>query len=226
MPFESTLPNKDVKKHRLQFIISAPSGGGKTSLIRSLLDKDAHISSVCSHTTRTRRMAEQDGIDYWFIERPVFEQMQANGDFLEYNTNYDELYGTSKQEVEKVLASDRDALFEVDWNGACQIRQIIKDAIWIFLIPPDLQSLRRRLRYRGRENTEEIEKRLECAMYEIEQGVQNADYLVINDQFDNALEQVRSIIAARRCRRENALMLHAKLVNALLDKDPDSTPNS
>lgn len=200
----------------LKLIISAPSGGGKTSLIRSLLDKDSGINPVCSHTTRSRRMSERDGTDYWFVDRPAFQGMVDNGEMLEYNENYSELYGTSAREVTRVTDSGKDVMFEVDWNGACAIRKIITDVIWIFLIPPNLPSLQRRLRGRGRDSSSEIEERMTSALHEIRQGLSMADYIVNNDHFDSALEQIRSIITAERCRRASALWRHQRIIDGIL----------
>ena len=201
----------------LKLIISAPSGGGKTTLIRSLLDNDSGILSVCSHTTRDRRMSERAGVDYWFVDRPTFQKMIDDDEMLEHNENYGELYGTSLQEVKKAGASGRDVLFEVDWNGASAIRKILDDIIWIFLIPPNLQSLQRRLRGRGRDSDTEIKKRMTSAIHEIQRGLSLADYIVINDHFDSALEKVRSIISAERCRRSSALWRNRATIESILN---------
>ena len=180
-------------------ILSSPSGAGKTTLTRMLMqDKALDLTLSVSVTTRPRRSSEVDGIHYRFVERRAFDRMRGDGDLLEWAEVHGNAYGTPRAPVEKVLAEGRDMLFDVDWQGAQQVRQRIgDDVVSIFVLPPSMRELRARLERRAEDSAATIEKRLEAARHEIER-CRNYHYVIVNDDLQRAYRDVLAIVTAER----------------------------
>jgi len=181
------------------FIISAPSGAGKTSLVAELLNNMSNIKASISHTTRDRRPGEVDAVNYHFVSRPQFVDMIEQSAFLEHAEVFGNFYGTSQQWVADTLASGEDVILEIDWQGAAQVRKLFPASTSIFILPPSKQALRERLHKRAQDNAEVIEKRVAAATEEMSHYVE-ADFLVVNDDFDTALQEMISIVRAQHCR--------------------------
>lgn len=197
------------------FIVSAPSGAGKTSLVRSLLTYNQQVGLSVSYTTRAPRPSETEGKDYHFINPETFLSMQKHGDFLEYAEVYGNLYGTSKSWIESEISNGRDILLEIDWQGAAQIRHAFPDCISIFILPPSLQALENRLQARGQDDTAVIVQRLKAAKEDMAHVVE-FDYVIINDELDIALQQLNAVIVATGLRREKQLARQHNLIKKLL----------
>jgi guanylate kinase len=180
------------------FIISAPSGAGKTSLVGELLKRMENIKASISHTTRDRRPGEEDGVNYHFVSREEFIGMLEQSAFLEHAEVFGNFYGTSQHWVEETLAAGEDVILEIDWQGAAQVRQLFPDSTSIFILPPSKQALRERLNNRGQDDSAVIEKRIAAATEEMSHFIE-ADYMVVNDDFDVALEQLMAIVSAQHC---------------------------
>ena len=198
------------------FVISAPSGAGKTSLVKALLEKTEGIGVSVSHTTRAMREGEQDGIDYNFIDKESFVAMVEQCAFLEHAQVFDNYYGTAVANIEDKLKQGEDVILEIDWQGAAQVRKQLPYAVNIFILPPSQAALEERLRGRGQDNDEIIERRMRDAKSETSH-YSEYDYLVVNDDFDNALIELKSIVLARRCRYEAQTQHLAPLLKELLD---------
>lgn len=199
------------------YTISAPSGAGKTSLVRALMDDaDPQLCVSVSHTTRAQRPGEQDGVNYHFVDREQFVAMSGRGVFLESAEVFGNLYGTSRLWVEEQLANGRDVILEIDWQGAAQVRKVVTPTRSIFILPPSLETLRQRLTSRGQDDAETIRRRMQQARDEISHYVE-ADYLIINDDFDQALNDLRAIIRAARLGRDQQLRNNTALLEALLN---------
>jgi guanylate kinase len=181
------------------YIVVAPSGAGKTSLVAALLEAESSVGLSVSYTTRAPREGEVDGLHYHFVNRAEFETMIANGDFLEYAEVYGNYYGTSSAWIRSRLAEGRDILLEIDWQGAQQVRRVFPDAVGIFIAPPSIEELERRLRGRASDTEEVIARRLASARSEIDM-VPEFEYLVVNDNFDRARLDLISIVRAQRLR--------------------------
>ncbi len=179
------------------FIIAAPSGGGKTSLVNSLLKRDSRLALSVSHTTRPARPAEEDGRHYHFVSKAEFEYMKKNAEFLEHARVFDHNYGTSWSTVTLQLDQDRDVILDIDWQGAKQVRSVFPDCCSIFIIPPSLETLRKRLTGRGQDSNDVIQRRMRDARSEISHW-DEFDQLVVNDNFDTALEELLAIINDHR----------------------------
>ncbi len=198
------------------YIISAPSGAGKTSLVNALLqDNDPLLCVSVSHTTRSKRPGEVDGVNYHFVSKAGFIEMQGNGDFLESAEVFGNFYGTSQQWVQHQLDLGLDVILEIDWQGAAQVRNTIEPRASIFILPPSLDSLRQRLTGRGQDDKATIERRMKEARSELSH-CQEADYLVINDNFDSALADLRAIIRAGRVQIALQLQNNSALLQDLL----------
>ena len=197
------------------YIISAPSGAGKTSLVKALVDSMDHISVSISHTTRTMRPGEQDGVDYHFVNRQKFTALVEQGEFIEYAQVFDHWYGTARSELAIQLQQGEDVILEIDWQGARQVRDSVEHCFSIFIVPPSRDALEHRLRGRAQDAEEVIQRRLSEAVAEM-QHLAEFDYLVINDEFDTALDDLRSIVVARRLRLENQRNVHQNLISKLL----------
>ena len=175
------------------YVISAPSGAGKTSLVRALIEADEAIGVAVSHTTRHQRSGETDGVNYHFVTEQVFQQMVEADEFLEWATVFEHLYGTSIAAADKVLVGGQHLILEIDWQGAEQIRQRLDLAETIFVFPPSHKALRDRLVNRALDDKETVEKRLSNAFAELSH-YQEFDYLVVNDDFNVALNEVKQIV--------------------------------
>lgn len=181
------------------YIISAPSGGGKTSLVSALLESVANLEVSVSHTTRLPRPGENNGVDYYFVDEKTFEQAIAKNAFIEYAKVFGNYYGTSQAWVKQKLQAGIDIILEIDWQGAKQIRSIMPEAIGIFILPPSWEVLEKRLRQRAQDSEEVINKRMAQAQDEMSH-YHEYDYLIVNDNFAKALADLNAIIHVRRLR--------------------------
>lgn len=179
------------------YIISAPSGAGKTSLVKKLVSEIDRLIVSVSHTTRQMRQGEINGKDYFFMDVEQFKAMQANGAFLECAQVFDNFYGTAQQTVEDNLAQGKDVILEIDWQGAQQVRKLMPVNISIFILPPSIEALRQRLEGRGKDNADVIERRMRDAVMEMSHYPE-FDYLIVNDNFKIALNELKSIVIANR----------------------------
>lgn len=195
-------------------VVSAPSGGGKTSLVRALMDRAGSLCVSTSHTTRARRSGEQDGVDYYFIDEPRFTAMVAAGEFLEHARVFDHYYGTARAPVTARLAAGDDVILEIDWQGARKIRAVIPATISIFILPPSIEELQRRLTKRG-DKAETIARRMRDAVNEMSHFGEY-DYLVINDDFERAVTALGAIIVAARLRLAVQSERHAEMLSRLV----------
>jgi guanylate kinase len=199
------------------YIVAAPSGAGKTSLTRALLQGDPNLLLSVSYTSRAPRPNELDGVHYHFVTRAEFEAMIARGEFFEHAVVHGDLKGTSRKVVEQALAQGRDVLLEIDWQGARIVRAQMPDAVGIFILPPSRAELERRLRARASDSEATIQRRLADAHADLAHAPQ-FDYTIVNDDFDTALDELRAIVAARRkggalpAQDNNALL--ARLLNS------------
>lgn len=193
------------------FIVTAPSGAGKTSLVRALLAADSQVKLSISYTTRPMRPGEVGGVDYHFVTEEHFLSMLAEGDFLESAEVHGARYGTSQSWVDAALRSGQDLLLEIDWQGAAQVRSLYPNAIGIFILPPSMQALEQRLRKRGQDSDAVIARRLAAAQEEISH-VGEFDYVIINDQFDVAIHDLLAIVRCQRLRGEQQLRRHSDLL--------------
>lgn len=197
------------------FIFSAPSGAGKTSLVKALLQQTSHIGISVSHTTRAPRPGEVDGQDYHFVSVEQFRDMISASAFLEHAQVFDNFYGTSQAWVEQELAAGRDVILEIDWQGAQQVRRLMTDAVSVFIVPPSITALEQRLTGRGQDDAETIARRMRDAQSEMSHYGEY-DYLIVNDDFDNALAELRSVVVARRHRLAAQQVRHADTLASLL----------
>lgn len=195
------------------FVVVAPSGAGKTSLVTRLLEAEPGIRLSVSHTTRAPREGEVDGREYHFVTRAAFEAMIAAGDFLEHADVYGNYYGTSRRWIEQELEGEHDVLLEIDWQGALQVRKLFPRMVGIFILPPSLAELRRRLTDRGKDSPAVIERRMASAREEISH-VLEFEYIIVNEQFDVALADLQAVVRAARLSRERG----ASRLSRLLDE--------
>lgn len=196
------------------FIITAASGAGKTSLIKALLAKDEHLKLSISHTTRNPRPSEVNGVDYHFVDDSAFLKMLGDAQFLESAEVHDARYGTSQSAVEAPLQAGFDVILEIDWQGAAQVRRLYPQAISIFVLPPSIEALERRLNGRGQDSAEVIAKRVAAARTEM-RHVSEFDYVTINDDFDVALQDISAIVHAQRLVSSVQLQRYASLIQTL-----------
>ena len=204
-----------MKRRGILYTVSAPSGAGKTSLVKALLDQCPELQVSVSHTTRAQRPGEINGVNYHFIDRAEFTSMIDRGEFLELAEVFGNLYGTSQRWVEETLIAGRDVILEIDWQGAQQIRRLMPDSISIFILPPSLKALQERLQGRGQDDSVVIEKRMAQAHDEIAHYTE-ADYLVVNDVFDKALADLTAIIRAQTLQLKYQLGNLQRLLSDLL----------
>ena len=197
------------------FIVSAPSGAGKTSLVKALRQTCPRLAVSVSHTTRAQRPGEEHGRDYFFISRDNFLRMIEAGEFLEHARVFDNYYGTAKSTVEAALARGEDLILEIDWQGARQIRELLPQCQTIFVLPPSREALQDRLSARGQDDAATIARRMADAISEMSHYGEY-DYLVINDDFDTALAELRAILEVRRLQTSRQAMRQAKLIANLL----------
>ncbi|WIX35071.1 guanylate kinase [Salinicola sp. JS01] len=198
------------------YIVSAPSGAGKTSLVRALLERNAAIGVAVSHTTRAMRPGEADGVNYHFVTEKTFEAMIAGGEFFEHAWVFDRHYGTSRAEVEKRLALGEDVILEIDWQGARQVRELAPEAESIFILPPSKEALRERLAGRGTDDAAVIDRRMRDAVSEMSH-FDEYEHVIINDSFEHALHELECIVHARRSRLDKVRTRYASLLAELLD---------
>ena len=184
------------------FIISAPSGAGKTSLVKALVEKDGNLHASVSHTTRSPRPGEKEGSNYHFVKKSFFDKMVSQGEFLESAQVFDHFYGTSKLWVQSQLEAGTDVVLEIDWQGARQIKECMPLACAIFILPPSKNALQERLMSRGQDNPEVIERRMDQAVNEMSH-FESSDYLVLNRNFEEALNELEVIVKAQRLRTVN-----------------------
>ncbi|HRN74279.1 guanylate kinase [Ottowia sp.] len=179
------------------FVVAAPSGSGKSSLVNALMEVDAGVAPSVSHTTRTPRGQEMDGREYHFISDQAFDAMVAAGDFLEWAHVHGNRYGTSRQSIEQRIGAGGDVVLEIDWQGALQIKRLFDNAVLVFVMPPSWEELRARLTRRGEDAPDVIELRLTNAREELAQA-ENFDYVIINEIFERALFDLKAIVHAQR----------------------------
>jgi guanylate kinase len=198
------------------YVVASPSGGGKTSLLNALLQRDARVALSVSHTTRPPRPGEVEGKHYFFVDRARFEQLIAKGAFLEHAEVFGNLYGTGREAVERQLAEGLDVLLDIDWQGARQVRRSYPAAKTIFILPPSMAELRRRLERRGQDSAEVIERRMRAARAEIGHA-DEFDFLVVNDDFEAALADLHSILRQGRPERRVAERKNREILADLLE---------
>lgn len=221
------MPNAEAETERipgqtgLLLILSAPSGAGKTSLYRALLGRMDGVVASVSHTTRPPRPGETDGVDYHFVDPDEFERLVAAGAFLEHARVFDRAYGTSKEAVERQRAAGNDVVLEIDWQGARQIRERVPDAVSVFVLPPSRAALRERLEGRGQDDAEVIERRMREAEAEISHYAEY-DYVIVNDDFEDAIASLTGVVRAERCRlvhRREAMDAFAERLMGKIDEN-------
>ena len=198
------------------FIVSAPSGAGKSSLLRELLQRDTGLNLSVSHTTRAMRPGEEDGVHYHFVDLAAFERLVEEGAFIEHARVFDNYYGTSEQALRRQLAAGQDVVVEIDWQGARQVRKCFPEAVSVFIAPPSIDALRERLGARGQDSAEIIERRMRDARTELAHYPEY-DYLVINDLFDDALQGLASIVNAERLRLTRQAARHQAALTDMLE---------
>jgi len=191
-----------IARRGLMLVLSSPSGAGKTTIARRLLDEDGGISMSISHTTREKRKGEVDGKDYHFVDKETFAQMRDQGAFLEWAVVFDNYYGTTRDPVEQALREGRDVLFDVDWQGADALRDsAADDVVSVFILPPSAGALEERLKTRAEDSDEVVSRRMRGASNEI-QHWDAYDYVVVNFDVEQSVAAVHAILAAERLRRE------------------------
>ncbi len=196
------------------FVVAAPSGAGKSTLVNALLGCDPRIQLSVSFTTRAPRGAEVDGRDYVFIGRDEFQRHIDRGEFLEWAEVHGNLYGTSRRWLEQRMSDGTDVLLEIDWQGAAQVKAQFDNAVMIFILPPSFEELRRRLTNRAEDSAEVIESRLREARVELAQA-RNFDFIILNQDFTHALDDLRQVVAAQRLRYAAQRLSHPEVFRAL-----------
>jgi guanylate kinase len=197
------------------YIISAPSGAGKSSLVSALVDGSSNIEVSVSHTTRAMRPGEVDAVNYHFVSEENFVEMVEQGVFLEHAQVFDNRYGTSAQSIQDQLEKGKDVILEIDWQGARQIRKLVNDCKTIYILPPSVAALRERLQTRGQDDDELIERRMRDAVSEMSH-YDEFDYIVINDEFEQARKDLSAIFASNRLLKEFQQAQHSELLAELL----------
>jgi guanylate kinase len=197
------------------YIVAAPSGAGKSSLVNALLSREPEIQLSISYTSRAPRPGETEGSHYHFVSREHFEGMVGRGEFFEHAVVHGDLKGTARHTVEAPLRQGRDVLLEIDYQGARQVRALVPDCVSVFILPPSREELERRLRGRAQDSEEVILKRLENSREEIAH-LDDFDYLIVNDQFERALDDLCAIVRGHRLRRSEQVRRQANLIKALL----------
>ena len=190
-------PRFDVPRRGHLFVVSAPSGTGKTTLIKELVERESSLVVSVSHTTRPKRESESDGVHYHFVDSEIFASLRDAGEFLEWASVFDHEYGTSRASVAKELAAGRDVILEIDWQGAAQIRQRHPAAVTIFVLPPSQSALIERLNARGQDHPEVIAKRLRQAVADMSHH-SDFDHVIVNDDFEEAVAALGRIVRSTR----------------------------
>lgn len=196
------------------YIVSAPSGAGKTSLVKALVDACSHVCVSISHTTRPQRPGEVDGVNYHFIDQATFQTMLGDNAFLESAQVFNNYYGTSREWVSNTLAKGMDVILEIDWQGAQQVRRLMPNTVGIFILPPSLEILRKRLTDRGQDDQTVIDNRMAQAVEEMTHYVE-FDYLVINDVFEESLDALQAIVKAEKQRMPQQQAGHQAILQQL-----------
>ena len=207
--------NQSDGAHGTLYIVSAPSGAGKTSLLKALLENAQGIGLSVSHTTRAKQPGEQEGVHYHYVDEATFAQMVADEAFLEHAKVFDNYYGTSQAAVLAQLASGQDVILEIDWQGAQQVRKHFPQAVGIFILPPSKDALRERLTDRGQDDTTIIDRRMRDAEAEMSH-YHEFDYVVVNDEFEGALAELQAIITSQRLSISRQQVVLRDLIKALL----------
>jgi len=203
-----------IQRRGLMLVLSSPSGAGKTTLSRQLLDNDSQIQLSVSCTTRARRPSEKDGVDYRFVDVMTFKQKIEAGEFVEWAEVHGSFYGSPQAVIDHALATKGVAVFDIDVQGGQAIKRKHPEAALVFVLPPSMEELERRLRGRKTDSEDTIQKRLLGARSEIERGVASYDYVIINDDLERAYTDLRSVLAAERCRRGRVDLVKLKLGEA------------
>ncbi|GHA84821.1 guanylate kinase [Cognatilysobacter bugurensis] len=201
------------------FIVAAPSGAGKSSIVNAVLARDPNVALSISFTSRAPRPGERHAEHYHFVSAEQFEGMVANGDFFEHARVHGDWKGTARQSVEPQLAAGRDVLLEIDWQGARQVRQKVPGAVSVFILPPSRQALEQRMRARGQDSEAVIAQRLAAAREEMSHYGE-FDYVIVNEHFDVAVSEMCAIFTTSRLRREPQVARHSRLITALLADEP------
>ena len=196
--------------------MSAPSGAGKTSLIKALMEQDQRVEVSVSHTTRPQRPGEIEGVNYFFISTETFHEMCEAGAFFESAEVFGHFYGTSLTQLEARLSDGADVILEIDWQGAQQVRKLLPDSAWLFILPPSLEALKSRLQSRGQDAEDTIDLRMRAARDEMSHW-DEADYFIINDQFDSALEALQALVRSLRLRTGQQQSALQNLIEDLLN---------
>ncbi len=197
------------------FIVAAPSGAGKSSIVNACLARDPNIALSISFTSRAPRPGERHAQHYHFIAADEFQRMIDAGDFFEHALVHGDLKGTARQSVEPQLAAGRDVLLEIDWQGARQVREKVRDAVGVFILPPSRETLEERMRMRGQDSDDTIARRLAAAREEMSH-YREFDYVIVNETFDTAVAEMCSIFTASRLRRDAQAQRHAGMIEGLL----------
>ncbi len=204
-----------MNKRGTLFTVSAPSGAGKTSLVNALIESTEDICVSVSHTTRPQRPGEEDGVNYHFVDQNTFKTMLAENAFLEHAQVFNNFYGTSQQWVEDTLKNGQDVILEIDWQGAQQVHRLMPDTIGVFILPPSKEALENRLNGRGQDEQSVIDARMAEAVSEMVHYVE-ADYLIINDVFDAALDEFKTIVSVQALKLSRQQEVHQELLSQLL----------
>ncbi|HMW17548.1 MAG TPA: guanylate kinase [Accumulibacter sp.] len=197
------------------YIVVAPSGAGKTTLVRLLLENDPGIRVSISHTTREPRVGERDGIEYHFTDTVSFQEKVTNGDFIEWAEVHGNFYGTARSGITAAMEAGQDVLLEIDWQGARQVRTLFPEAIGVFILPPSMAVLESRLRNRATDSAQTIARRLAAAREEM-RHVAEFDYVIINDHLPRALNDLLAVVQASRLRYDSQRQRHSILFSTLL----------
>ena len=196
------------------FCVAAPSGAGKSSLVKALLELDSHLAVSVSHTTRAPRGQERNGREYWFIDEPTFRGMAERGEFFEWAQVHGNLYGTSRIAIRDRLVRGEDVVLEIDWQGALQIKKLFPHAVLIFVLPPSWAELRQRLERRGEDGPEVIERRMANAREEVAQA-RHFDFVIINSLFETALFDLKTVVHSQRLRYVSQMRSRSAVFSAL-----------
>ena len=215
LPSAPLVPNSELMRGTL-YIVAAPSGAGKSSIVNATLARDPKIALSISFTSRAPRPGERHAEHYHFVSADAFQSMIKAGDFFEYALVHGDWKGTARQSVEPQLAAGRDVLLEIDWQGARQVRQKVPDAVSVFILPPSRQALDERMRKRGQDSEDVMAQRLAAAREEM-LHFDEFDYVIINETFETAVLEMCAIFTASRLRRQAQQQRHAGLIQALLD---------
>jgi guanylate kinase len=199
------------------FVITGPSGSGKSVIVRGFLEEMNDVVFSVSHTSRKRRDSEVEGQDYYFVSHEEFEKMKAEDKFVEWAVVHGNMYGTSRDEVQK-KGVEKDLLLDIDVQGAQQIKESFKKALFVFILPPSFQELRKRLEDRGDENTESIKRRLRIAKDEV-RHYDNFDYVIINDRLERAVQDLKAIIMSARCRLDSQQKAISPILKSFSNED-------